>query len=801
MAEIKNNFSQGKMNKDLDERLIPNGQYRDAMNIKVSTSDDSDVGTVQNILGNVNFSQILDNNFINTLRDAHKLTYRPFCVGTVHDEKNNQVYWFVNFYLTPIGDLKNDEIYSNYNLSNLSLFDISKIQKLLFSRHKESINNMLYPGNNLTVLQDNHNLSVIPVSSEKDAILFLDNLLIQDVFNNGKENLIDLLKLEQTTVDTTNYNFLVSERLRSLISKKISCIFRLNQDEKFKSQKIKGLGINVDDSYPIVGLKDSIDIVFIDHNNTLGLFPNVFNNNAVNHDDTYKYVTKVASIFDGRRDFAIVQTDNKIITGINIIDDMLFFTNNLSEPKKINIPKSIIGSQARYNTTGRRRNTINYNVVNVNSSRTTSSIFNPTNHTKLVDIRKNEFITYGTEVPGELPVYVREDHITVIKKSPKYPPVLEMRKDTVLDDDGVRKRFIGGTFNNFTDNNNTTTDFTFDNVVQNSIIKINLAHPDLAAAQSQGLALSDSFSLARNDQVVIEPYTTSSPPSFPLKEFLVKGVIETIDATGTRFANGWRISIRITAISSETPLGLDVDGSPFNFALSLFVDQEKLFRFKFPRFSYRYKYIDGEYSCFAPFSEIAFLPGNFDYHPRKGFNLGMINQLDKLYIKEFVTEDMPEDVESIDLLYKETGSNNVYILDTLRNEDTLIDKAPYNGRYNEYNYVNTVKLNAAASFYNNLSLPPSGLFFNKKRNGYYEVKSETIYSLVSSNQLLRPFDNVPIRAYSQEITANRLIYGNYIQNYDLLNYGYNALIPEGRFFGSIIGPVGVPGGTTIGVAE
>ena len=52
MPEIKNVFRSGIMNKDDDERIIPNGQYRDAMNIEVATSEDSDVGTVQNILGN-----------------------------------------------------------------------------------------------------------------------------------------------------------------------------------------------------------------------------------------------------------------------------------------------------------------------------------------------------------------------------------------------------------------------------------------------------------------------------------------------------------------------------------------------------------------------------------------------------------------------------------------------------------------------------------------------------------------------------------------------------------------------------
>ena len=52
MPEIKNNFVQGKMNKDLDDRLLPNGQYRDALNVTVGRSDDSDVGVVQNVKGN-----------------------------------------------------------------------------------------------------------------------------------------------------------------------------------------------------------------------------------------------------------------------------------------------------------------------------------------------------------------------------------------------------------------------------------------------------------------------------------------------------------------------------------------------------------------------------------------------------------------------------------------------------------------------------------------------------------------------------------------------------------------------------
>ena len=83
MPEIKHQFTGGKMNKDLDERLIPNGEYRDAMNIEVSTSEGSDVGTVQNILGNAK----IDGFTIEELNER--------CIASIADEKNDVGYYFV----------------------------------------------------------------------------------------------------------------------------------------------------------------------------------------------------------------------------------------------------------------------------------------------------------------------------------------------------------------------------------------------------------------------------------------------------------------------------------------------------------------------------------------------------------------------------------------------------------------------------------------------------------------------------------------------------------------------------------
>ena len=89
MPEIKHHFSGGKMNKDLDERLVPNGEYTDAMNIQVSTSEDSEVGTVQNILGNKRL-------YPTTLTSSHPLfNENAVVVSSIADEKNDRVYYFL----------------------------------------------------------------------------------------------------------------------------------------------------------------------------------------------------------------------------------------------------------------------------------------------------------------------------------------------------------------------------------------------------------------------------------------------------------------------------------------------------------------------------------------------------------------------------------------------------------------------------------------------------------------------------------------------------------------------------------
>ena len=199
--------------------------------------------------------------------------------------------------------------------------------------------------------------------------------------------------------------------------------------------------------------------------------------------------------------------------------------------------------------------------------------------------------------------------------------------------------------------------------------------------------------------------------------------------------SNWIIG-KVMSITGNFPQEAITDKDLYTVSL---VQSPPLFEVKFPKFSYRYKYEDGEYSVFGPWSEIAFIPGDFDYLPKKGYNLGMQNNLRTLNIKNWVPKNIPKDVVQVDILYKESNSPNVYTVSSHKKDDPAESGGD--------NYWNA---------------PGTG-----GSTGNYPIKSELIHKVVASNQMLRPWDNVPRRALAQEITANRLIFANYVQNFDL----------------------------------
>jgi len=87
MAKVNNNFIKGKMNKDLDDRLVPVGEYRNAINAQVSRSEGPNVGALENVLGNIRISDMRALTS-NTMPNA-------FSIGYCADEINNRVFVFL----------------------------------------------------------------------------------------------------------------------------------------------------------------------------------------------------------------------------------------------------------------------------------------------------------------------------------------------------------------------------------------------------------------------------------------------------------------------------------------------------------------------------------------------------------------------------------------------------------------------------------------------------------------------------------------------------------------------------------
>jgi hypothetical protein len=94
MAEVKNDFLKSKMNKDLDDRLVPQGEYRHAQNITVAKSEGQDVGALENILGNdliSNFELIIPEGL--TSNEAVEI------IGHYMDVRNDRIIVFMTNYV------------------------------------------------------------------------------------------------------------------------------------------------------------------------------------------------------------------------------------------------------------------------------------------------------------------------------------------------------------------------------------------------------------------------------------------------------------------------------------------------------------------------------------------------------------------------------------------------------------------------------------------------------------------------------------------------------------------------------
>ena len=186
---------------------------------------------------------------------------------------------------------------------------------------------------------------------------------------------------------------------------------------------------------------------------------------------------------------------------------------------------------------------------------------------------------------------------------------------------------------------------------------------------------------------------------------------------------------------------------------------------KFVRFSYRFKFEDNQYSLFAPFTQIAFIPkqdGYFLYVKEEALNFPettdqsntyrstvvsfMENKVDLVKLRiplPFSKTDLVSSLNiiEIDILYKESNGLAVKVIDTISVADIIANP--------------TVEPNVFT----------------------YDYISKKPYKTLPEDALTRVYDKIPVRAFSQEIASNRIVYGNFQNQHTppaSLDYSVNA---------------------------
>jgi hypothetical protein len=127
------NFNAGKMNKDLDLKMIPAGEYVDAQNIRVynQTLPNNVGGSVTPDYGTIQIAPIVN------------LTGSAKTIGSFSDEANDTIYWFVvdsgrslvlSFnVISNLGVVHIDDNYSKFNFSeDYPIVSVNKVDDLLF---------------------------------------------------------------------------------------------------------------------------------------------------------------------------------------------------------------------------------------------------------------------------------------------------------------------------------------------------------------------------------------------------------------------------------------------------------------------------------------------------------------------------------------------------------------------------------------------------------------------------------------------------------------------------------------------
>ena len=448
------------------------------------------------------------------------------------------------------------------------------------------------------------------------------------------------------------------------------------------------------------------------------------------------------------------------IYGANILENLLFWTDNRNQPRKINV-----------------------DLANPNS------VSNPT-------------------------YYTTEDQISVAKYNP-YTCMELYNKSFLSTVDGDYETTMKDVVSKFYPNGGagkvrSTIGATLTNTIELQSFEGDIQAKTTASPGLTATVYDDGSSLAYID------LTTTTGEIIPIPSSEISTAVYSNSNPADPF---WTITAT-SAVFNNLPAGTEIILNENPYYDPDFAGDPDYLEDKFSRFSYRFQFEDNEYSLIAPFTQIAFIPkqdGYFMYV--KQDNIEEVDDQASTYrstVASFV-ENKVNDIElkiplpflnynisnslqikNIDILYKESDAIAIKVVDTVSINDVANSAGTFtvNGAvaglssFNIDNIKGGIVIGGLVTGFgivgkpkittfvpDNLNNPSAGglltldtaqtlvddvtLNVNDPNYFTYNYQSKKPFKTLPEKDTTRVFDKIPVRALAQEVSGNRIIYGNY----------------------------------------
>tara|TARA_A100001201_G_scaffold34273_2_gene36542 strand:- start:7262 stop:12259 length:4998 start_codon:yes stop_codon:yes gene_type:complete len=696
MPQITNTFLKSKMNKDLDARILPNGEYRDAQNLQISRSQGAEVGEFENVLGNTELK------YLYTGRAGS--TYYGKIIGQFTDPPNSNIYIFSAGYSGDGRCPRDLKVYAD----PCGVVDQTVIQ--IF----DAAGNQLNPAT---------------IGIEVGMMLWGDNWDSQPSGAGGQE--VDPIV---TNVSGVAPNYYVT----------------LSQPVSFAATP----------GCPGPGTPPG-DTINIGYTNTIHRY-NVDN-------DTLTLLVR-GSFLNFHQDYRMYAT--------NMIEDLLFWTDNRNQPRRINVnlanPLDLISP-------------IHY----LNEDQISVAQYYPYN-TPLVLHQVIQECTGGNQAVAPAKGYeLTMTDITgiqigdIVTGFPNQGP--QELWNVISIDPGVLPAGRVIIYNNFRDGSagqvpgtyaGTTVNITFSNTTMRNEFerKLTRGFDSSIVGAATYAAYTDVTFTYNYDNQTSEP---SAQPTPRVGDYITSEEAEiTGSGTGRITVDDKVVIQQVTSITPGTSVVLQltksIDTLVGSSAMTVsanpnynvdFTGDPDLVEKKFIRFSYRFKYENNEYSLAAPYTQLCFIPKHDGYFGggKNDALQDQVNAYDSSIIEWFTNKidtvslkiPLPPDnnataadaidslinnykVKEIEILYKESDALSTKILENIQVDNTLSA------------FVETI---------------PTGIITTNQWYYNFDYKSIKPYRTFPTSEQNRVWDNVPLKALGQEITGNRVIYGNFLQKH------------------------------------